>query len=106
MTDEHDASDDDEMTPEEVQAYLADFRAKVDEDPGPIPVDEVADRATAILADAQERIDAMLAEVPNNTVIATMTELTNRAIAAEPGSTGQTVLSAASNLVASRIGRR
>ncbi len=96
--------DPDELSPAQVTEHLAAFRAQVDADPGDRTVEELADEAAAVLAAAAAEVADRLEGVPTNTIIAAMSELTNRAMAAEPGSPEQGALSAASSLVAARLG--
>ena len=103
MTD--DVFDEDaDYDPEEAERSIAEFIAKADELEGPSSA-TLASAALAEVTQAWERVDRLLADQPNNKVIATMLELSRqmRQGAWQPGEAEQWQLSAASTIVSGLI---
>ena len=104
VTDEpfDDEEDEGPFDPEEIERQLDEFVATADELPGP-PVDDLADRVTALIDDAAARIAALLEDVPHNKVLGTQLRLSQRARALGTEDEGQWRLYAASTLLSELV---
>lgn len=89
------------LTPEQTRAHLAAFRERTDAQG--TPVAELADAVSELVDEVGGRIAALFADEPRDKAIATMTELTDRAMQADPGSDRAMRLSAASTLASEHI---
>jgi hypothetical protein len=99
-----DLLDEEELDPEEAERRITQFVISADELPGP-PVDELAERVTALMQAALRDLEMIMDGKPHNKVLATQLLLGQRARGRQPHDTEQWHLYAASTLLSGIVVR-
>jgi hypothetical protein len=99
-----DLLDEEELDPEEADWRITQFVISADELPGP-PVDELAERITALMRAASRDLETIMDGKPHNKVLATQLLLGQRARGRQPHDTEQWHLYAASTLLSGIVVR-
>ena len=93
-----DLLDEEELDPEEAERRITQFVISADELPGP-PVDELAERVTALMRAASRDLEMIMDGIAHNKVLATQLLLGQRARGRQPHDPQQWQLYAASTLL-------
>jgi hypothetical protein len=99
-----DLLDEEELDPEEAERRITQFVISADELPGP-PVDELAERVTALMRAALRDLETIMDGKPHNKVLATQLLLGQRARGRQPHDPQQWHLYAASTLLSGIVAR-
>jgi hypothetical protein len=93
-----------ELDPEEAERRITQFVISADELPGP-PVEELAERVTALMRAASRDLEKLMDGMPHNKVLATQLLLGQRARGRQPHDPKQWHLYAASTLLSGIVVR-
>jgi len=99
-----DLLDEEELDPEEAERRITQFVTSADELPGP-PVEELAERVTALMRTALRDLETIMEGKPHNKVLATQLLLGQRARGRQPHDPQQWPLYAASTLLSGIVVR-
>ena len=94
--------DDEEFDPEEAEQRITQFITSAEELPGP-PVEELAERVTALMRTALRDLEAIMEGKPHNKVLATQLLLGQRARGLQQHDPEQWPLHAASSLLSGLV---
>lgn len=97
-----DVDDEEGFDPEESERQVSEFIATADEIPGPSAA-ETAASVLAVVERAWQETTALLADQPNNKILATMLALSRQARETDPHTDRYWCLSAASTIVSGQI---
>ena len=102
MISEEPFDEEDELDPEEAERRITQFVRSADELSGP-PVEELAERVTALMRTALGDLEMIMTETPHNKVLATQLLLGQRARGLQMDDPEQWPLHAASSLLSSLV---
>jgi hypothetical protein len=102
MFSEEPFDEEEELDPEEAERRITQFVTSADELPGP-PVEELAERVTALMQAASRNLETIMEGRPHNKVLATQLLLGQRARALQQHDPEQWPLHAASSLLSGLV---